>query len=177
MKKIIIILLAVFTSSCVAQKTEYNAKPANCKLDRLTLPKSKFRQFLNSTSEYRDVAERFLQDFSDYAVLVIKNENTILALCNKNIWTVSVNDHPPVKKELESQPIQSYAGLNAVDALQCSKKTQTTNVKSSIFHVIWIKKNGILTYQFYSLDCDMCITDKEKEYINPLLEFIDVLSK
>uniref|UniRef100_UPI00404A4D1E hypothetical protein n=1 Tax=Flavobacterium sp. TaxID=239 RepID=UPI00404A4D1E len=134
-----------------------------CGIIEETFEKSPIIGFLNTTTKDRKTIDLFLNDNNSLSFLYVNTNDISYGVLKNNEWFMLQNEiEVRIKDDILTKELYNYADLNTIYSLNCPQNMLITDT-SDDFEIIWIKKNGTITFIYYVLKCGIFCLDKEDQ--------------
>ena len=173
MKQIIIILVILFILSCKTQQVELNNDSnIECFLIEETFDNNQMKVFLSTTTNDKEIINKFLSDTHEYSYLTLKGDKIKYMYSeNGTDWQIeSIEENFSSKNPIILNCIEDLIKQNTVFKSDFNKNISITDSDID-FQSIWVKSKGNLKFLYYSTRCGFpYLNQSSKNKLEKLIE-------
>lgn len=170
-------IICLLFYSCAIKAQKNNNINEECTISEESFETTSMRKFLNTTTNGRDIIDKFIHDTSSYSILSVENDNVLYAFLKDGIWNIYYDkQNYTIKDENLSSDLDFYANKNIVYKVKCPDDFVIYDSNESL-KAIWIKKSSNIKFLYYSIKCEtVCLNNDEKKKIEVLKNIVKKLT-
>lgn len=166
-----IIGLAFFSCSTMPQRAD--DIDVSCNIVEESFQFTSMRKYLSTTTNNRELINKFIDDSSTYSILTVEGKNVLYATLSNDYWIVYYNEKKSIvsNKKLIAD-FRFYSDKNIVYKVDCPNDYVVYD-SNEPFKAIWLKESRQVKFLYYSTKCEIdCLKNDDYKKIDLLNNII-----